>query len=290
MRRIAWLLAGIALSLGVARTAQARVITYHGTLTIESFEFRIPTFATLDQGVATVNASAGLGALDSLRLTGGFTGSQIVSLTTTVVFPLLGVQEIVGLGMGTVGPISGERSPLSQGTLPLGGEIRLCILRADCSTWIPIPLTAGGTRGAGIGGLITLNGFGTVGLKISVLGAPWTIGTAVASNGSTPNGAPTTTASRMGFAHGPASGSTSTARPDGVVQLVTPIQVETTLPGLERIGFIASLRLVLVPEPSTASMLGAGVAAMAWLARRRLVASSKRRIADADSEHHPRQP
>ncbi len=166
----------------------------------------------------------------------------------------------------------------------------MCLLKVGCFFWIPIPLTAGGTRGAGIGGLITVNGFASAGVKISLQGAPWTIGTAVASNGSTPNGAPTTTASRMGFAHGPASGSTSTARPDGVVQLVTPIQVETTLPGLERIGFIASLRLVLVPEPGTASMLGAGVAAMAWLARRRLVASSTRRIAVADSEHHHRQP
>jgi hypothetical protein len=288
MRRAAWLLAAVALSVGVARTAQARVLVYDGTLTIESLYFQIPTFTTVDQGVATVNASAGFGALDSLQLVGGFTGSQIVPLTDPEAAPLLSVQHIVGLGMGTVGPISGGRSPLSQGTLPLGGEIRLCLLQLGCVSWIPIPLTAGGTRGAGIGGLITLRGFATRGIKVSVQGAPWTIGTAIASNGLTPNGAPTTTASRMGFAHGPASGSTSTARPDGVVQLVTPIHVDTNVTG--RIGFIASLRLVLVPEPGTASMLGAGVAAMAWLARRRLVASPRRRIAVADSEHPHQQP
>jgi hypothetical protein len=185
MRRVAWLLAAVALSVGVARTTQARVIPYRGTLTIESVEFRIPSFATVDRGVATVNASGGLGALDSLRLVGGFTGSQIVPLTDPEAAPLLSVQHIVGLDTGTVGPISGGRSPLSQGALPLGGEIRLCMLKAGCYSWIPIPLTASGTRGAGIGGLITLRGFATRGIKISVQGAPWTIRTAVASNGST---------------------------------------------------------------------------------------------------------
>jgi hypothetical protein len=261
--------ASVGVSAAVAPATKARVLPWHGTLTIESFEFRIPTFTTVDQGLATVNASAGLGALDSLRGAGGFTGTQLVTTSASSVFPLLGVEEVVGLGTGTVGPISGGRSPLAQGTLPLGGQIRLCLLNKPCQFYVPFTLTADGTRGVGIGGLVTLNGFGTAGVKVSVQGAPWTIATAVVTNGFTPNGAQTpTTASRRGFAHGPASGSSSTGRVGGVVQLVTPIQVTSTLLG--QTGFIASLRWVLVPEPGTASLLGAGAAALAWLGRRRL--------------------
>jgi hypothetical protein len=82
--------------------------------------------------------------------------------------------------------------------------LRLC-LSYECGDvhGFPIPLTVGGTRGAGIGGLITVNGYGPV-IQASVTGAPWTIGTALAFTGTTANGAPTATAVRSGFAHGPA--------------------------------------------------------------------------------------
>ena len=94
-------------------------------------------------------------------------------------------------------------------------------------------------------------------------------GAASTFSGSTANGGATTTFARAGFAHGPASGTTSTARRGGVVQLVTPIQIATTLPGLERIGFIAQLTLVFVPEPGTALLLGAGVVLLALMSPER---------------------
>jgi hypothetical protein len=100
-----------------------------------------------------------------------------------------------------------------------------------------------------------------------VAGAPWTIGTAVVSTGTTPNGGPTATGVRSGFAHGPASGTTSTANLGGVVQLVTPIQVTTTLGYRQRLGFFGVLNVTLVPEPSTALLLGAGFAGLALVGR-----------------------
>jgi hypothetical protein len=121
---------------------------------------------------------------------------------------------------------------------------------------VPVPLTVGGTRGAGIGGLITVNTFGTAGLKFSVTGAPWTIGTTTVSN-----------SVRSGFAHGPASGTTTTAKEGGVVQLVTPVRVTTTL--ASGMDFIGILRVVLVPEPGTGLLLGAGVIALALAGRRK---------------------
>ena len=272
LRSLAAAVVGLCLTAG---GASAKVLDWDGTISLEMVEnpeFFFggpPEGGGVASGVATLNASGGGDHLTTLGLAGGLTTSSAVSVTPSFA-PLRVVRWDATLGSGLLAPISGGATgaPLTQNTLPLRGELRLCVVFMECISFIPIPLTVGGTRGVGIGGLITFNGFGAGGAKASLVAAPWTIGTAVASNGSTPNGAPTATVSRMGFAHGPASGSASTGRPDGVVQLVTPIQIDSNLMG--RIGIIASLRLVLVPEPGTASMLGAGVAAMAWLARRRL--------------------
>ena len=192
--------------------------------------------------MATLNASGGVGHLTTLGLAGGITGTSWMSLTPSFA-PLRVVRWNAMLGTGLLAPISGGATgaPLTRNTLPLGGELRLCFLFAECVSFIPIPLTVGGTRGVGIGGLITFNGFGAGGAKVSLAAAPWTIGMAVVSTGSTANGGPTATFARSGFAHDPASGTTSTARRGGAVQLVTPIQIVTSIAGLERIGFIARL-------------------------------------------------
>ena len=53
----------------------------------------------------------------------------------------------------------------------------------------------------------------------------------------------------------------------GVVQLVTAIRVTPTL-GLD-LGLIATLRIVLVPEPGTGLLFGTGVIALAVMGRRK---------------------
>jgi hypothetical protein len=96
-----------------------------------------------------------------------------------------------------------------------------------------------------------------------VTGAPWTIGTALAFTGTTANGAPTATVLRSGFAHGPASGTTSPANLGGVVQLVTPAKVVTNL-GTEMIGpLFGILTIHFVPEPSTILLVGGGLGLLA---------------------------
>jgi hypothetical protein len=268
MRRLVSVLAAGAFLVGTAGTASAELLRWEGTLTLDFVHPSYPPLSLTGGGVATVNGSGSLGNLNSLRLAGGITGTGRVFITDPAVAPLLSLRATVALGTGTLGPISGGGGapPLTQSVLTLGEMVRLCINFLCGASFVPLPLTVDGTRGAGIGGLITVNGYGTP--SISVTGAPWTIGTAVVSTGATANGGPTATALRSGFAHGPTSGTTSTANLGGVVQLVTPIQFTSTmLPPLQRIGLFGELKIVLVPEPSTALLLGAGFAALALVGR-----------------------
>ncbi len=250
------LFTAVALGAGLAGGAHARVLGYEGTLTLDFVQPNLPTLAFTGMGVATVNGSAGRIPLGSLRLGSGISGATIVPFTDPDLAPLRSMIAVVTLGTGVLSPISGGGSPLTGNQLPMGGELRLCLLFFCGVSFLPVPLTVGGTRGAGLGGLITINTFGTVGIKISVAGAPWTIGAITVSN-----------SVRSGFAHGPASGTTTTAKEGGVVQLVTPIQVTTTLGS--GIDFIGILRIVLVPEPGTGLLVGAGVIALAVMGRRK---------------------
>ncbi len=251
---ISMLLASMVLGAGLGSGASARVLGYKGTLTLEFVQSASDTVTFTGGGVATVNGSAGRIPLSSLRLAGGITGFTTVPLTDPDLAPLVSFPVGVTLGTGVLATISGGGSPLTLNELPLGGEIRLCILFSSCVSFLGVPLTVGGTRGAGIGGLVTENTFAAAGIKWSVTGTPWTIGATTISN-----------SVRSGFAHGPASGTTTTAKEGGVVQLVTPIQVTTTL--ASGINFIGILRVVLVPEPGTALLFGAGVIALAHLGR-----------------------
>ena len=74
-----------------------------------------------------------------------------------------------------------------------------------------------------------------------------------------------------GFVHDPSSGTTSTAQPSGVVQLVTPSQVTTNLPfGTSATQSSAIvLRIQFIPEPGLILLLGSGVVGLALLGRSR---------------------
>jgi hypothetical protein len=208
---------------------------------------------------------------------------------------------------GTLAPISGavaSKGALSQNILPVGGVAKICLLSTVCTDFLPLLLTQPTTNGAryqvntatanqltpaalqgkklkvpgtgikglGVGGLLTVGGFAAI--RISVEAAPWTVKTATAIDQTDANTGTMAfhNVTKMGFAHGPASGTTSTAQPSGVLQIVTPAQVRTNLAlgSNKKISVLTSLIVHFVPEPGMLLLLGSGVVGLALLGRNRM--------------------
>ena len=265
-------LAASSLLLGIAGTGNAKLIGFHGTLSISVGG--LPPIVATGVGQTILNSSAGIGGhlttLQILTNSVAVTGA-IVPITDPDVAPVVSLFGSFALGTGVLRPISGASGPgLTQNVMPVPGSIGLCILFMGCFGLPPsVPLTVGGTRGAGIGGLITINTFGTAGIKFSIFGQPWTIKTALVTGITTDNGG-FSTASAFGFAHGPASATSSTADISGVVQLVTATRIVSTLGAGTTWPLLTTLYIHLVPEPGTFVLFGSGVVALGIAGRSRL--------------------
>jgi hypothetical protein len=263
MRRSLDIFAVGALCLAFAGTAEAEVMAWMGTLDLK-LETLDPVRATTDHQYGIIlNSSAGGEHLNTFTIynPGAIQGGEMVLLTDPDLALLVSLRGDVVLGSGVIGQISGgaiSGGPLFPNTLPVGGVFRMCILFPGCGSYIPVPLTVNGTRGVGIGGVITVNGYATAGIKVTATYAPWTIKTAVAI-GLTANGG-FSTISQRGFAHGPASATSSTANVDGVVQLVTPVQVVSNVSGT--LPLFGIVRIHFVPEPGSFLLLATGVVAL----------------------------
>ena len=286
MRRLLVLLAAAALLVGVAGTAGAARLNWEGTGTILLGDFGTGTFP--GAGVATVNGSGGFGHLNQIRLAAS-RGQIGGTFTTPVTDPEtvgngIGAIQFVDVegGTGTLGNISGGAASagvLNPNQLPTRGLVKICLLSTACDQGsLNLILTqnttlAPGVKGVGIGGIVTIGGEGAI--RMSIIAAPWTIKTATVVDEIT------TAASRnrifvnvtlKGFAHGPLSGTTSTANPSGVVQVVTPSQVRTNLPQGSNLKVSSAVTNIIhfIPEPGLLLLLGSGVTGLALLGRRRM--------------------
>jgi hypothetical protein len=263
------------LAIGVAGSAGAATLDFTGTLGINIFGYRDlalnPVYLTVDaRGSALVNASGGGIHLLSLNLAGGTFGPSTVTFPGSLL-NATGVSSIrFTLSQNLTGSFSGiSGGPPGGGPMGLSGMAKVCLIFGGpgCAANISIPLTpTTGGAGFGIGGTATVPGA----IALTMYHAPWTIGQPVMTL-HTPNSTISIPALPGGFAHGPASLTSSTAQTSGVVQLVTVSKVYTSMASSSpEVTHTGVLTLHFVPEPGTLLLLVAGAIGLTVAGRRRL--------------------
>ncbi|MGH0030300.1 MAG: hypothetical protein ACQGVC_10945, partial [Myxococcota bacterium] len=143
------------------------------------------------------------------------TDPQAAPITSVILTSIRGRPDLQGGGI--IGNISGAIAStggglsgagvLSPGTIPATGGVTICLLVAPlppCVGQLKLAVgatSAGAQIGGGVGGILTIGGTGTI--RISVIGAPYTVKTVSAVNRTANAGFQVFQES--GFAHGPLS-------------------------------------------------------------------------------------
>jgi hypothetical protein len=168
-------------------------------------------------------------------------------------------------------PFGPEGEPLEVNSPPLNGSaiFNLLIPGGDKSIELPLATT---TQGIGLGGMITFNGYSAGnGLKVSVIGRPWTLATTVIAAASTSTGR-----SVDWTEHGFWGGGRGTGIPRGsTAMIVTRIQTQGgSLPFFAPNGVIflgwRNNETINLAEPNSTLSLLACVGGLVALGRRRM--------------------
>jgi hypothetical protein len=276
MRKLVFLLA---LAVLFPAMASAAPLKWHGTMTLDLGT--LPSIVLNGSGISTVNNSTGYGHLNNIVMTAGISGTASVAVTDPEVTQGSGIVavKLTVTGFGTpssfnsLGNISGGGA-LNPNQFGFTGFVRICLYDPNClpGGFLPLDiqrhLTTSSIAGGGIGGLLSIGQFGSI--RISIVNNPWTLGNAAAIDQT--DGGNFVNVTTNGFAHGPASLTTSTAKPSGTVQFVTPLQVSTNLTAGSSalVGTFEIIRLHFIPEPGVLLLLGSGVAGLVLLGRQRM--------------------
>jgi hypothetical protein len=237
MRQISRLLALVGLLL-LGAQAQGAQLTIPATLTI--YIVGLPRLSI--SSVPLIGVSTTGNHVDALTIPSSAFQVAGKELTATSRAPGL-VKGVEFTVRNLAGAFNG--APLG-GAMPLIGIAKVCVLRvcSNATANVSVPISV-----VGVGGFNTATGS----ISVTVGGAPWTAGRATERASSRP------TITQMGFQHGPASATSSTALHSGVIRLVTPIFISTSLPSLAIVPAFGYLDLHFAPEPSTLVLLGGGI-------------------------------
>jgi hypothetical protein len=225
-----------------------------------------------------------------VRIAEGFGGTTAVPITDPIVTAqgVISIRATATLGTGTFRDISsalqtsmGSGGTLVQSTLPVLGQLRYCLLFPGCGTRVLIGFgTASEATRHGVGGTrvqtfthTTHNLFSftstETNLPTTAFG-PWTVNGLMLVAGSGQNPPPYTDS---GFAHGPASGTSTAAATSGVLQMISPIQTHQIIdvgnPSHLWQATFTRLRVRFLPEPGTPILLLTGALALLVLGRSR---------------------
>ncbi len=270
MRRLFSVLAAIAIALGAAGQSQAVSLPYSGSLQFGVGAIEPVTLT--GGGTAIVNGTGPGGHLSSLAINAG----DIAGTASVVVYNAAPISGILFAGGGTAihlpnsfgyflvtGSASngvGEFGSLSEpgnnfaGVMAFNGAAIVCLF-GPCSGFpganLAVPISPVGQGGTSIA---------TGAVNITAIGAPWFKNTAIIAD-----------STAMGFQHGPGSATTSSAaQGSGVVSLVSPVFISTSLDAFPVVPTFARFTIHFIPEPGTLLLVGSGIAGLAIIGRRRM--------------------
>ena len=233
-------------TLGSGSDASAITLGFTGGLAVQ--------IATLDPvvipgaGSATVNGSGPAGHLTGLVIPANqfAISGFILPVTDPAAFPIAGVQVTAANGAGAFSGVGGGGF---GGAMPINGAAKVCLF-GSCEAAVSnlsVPLTV-----AGQGGVALVTGA----VNLTVIGAPWTTGTAAVGTAFT--------------AMGGVSPLSNTGAPSGVVTLVTPTFISTNIGASAVLPAFGILQLHFVPEPGTMMLLGSGIVGLVAFGRSRV--------------------